>query len=67
VIATDRVSTPGLNGADLRWSGKHKDHGGYVKVISAPDGWPLWVSDVRSGHVHDMTCARHHGVVDRLS
>jgi hypothetical protein len=67
VIATDRVGTPGPNGADLWWSGKHKHHGGNIQVISAPDGWPLWVSDVRPGREHDMTCARAHGIVATLA
>jgi hypothetical protein len=47
VIPTDRVKTPGPGGADLWWWGKHKHHGGNIQVISAPDGWPLWTSDVR--------------------
>lgn len=34
VIRTDRVAAPGPNGADLRWSGKHKHHGGNVQVIA---------------------------------
>lgn len=49
VIRTDRVAARGPNGADLWWSGKHKHHGGNVQVISAPDGWPMWVSDVEPG------------------
>ncbi|MDT0346330.1 HARBI1 family protein [Streptomyces litchfieldiae] len=64
VIRTDRVAAPGPNGADLWWSGKHKHHGGNVQVISAPDGWPIWVSPVRPGREHDTTCARSHGLVD---
>ncbi|MGI5490980.1 transposase family protein [Microtetraspora malaysiensis] len=67
VIATDRVATPGPSRADLWWSGKHKHHGGNVQVVSAPDGWPLWVSDVRPGREHDMTCARRHGVITALA
>jgi hypothetical protein len=67
VIPTDRVRTPGPKGADLWWSGKHKHHGGNVQVVSAPDGWPLWTSDVRPGREHDMTCARKHGLVDALT
>jgi hypothetical protein len=67
VIRTDRVKTPGPNGADLWWSGKHKHHGGNVQVISAPDGWPLWTSQVRPGREHDLTCARAHGVIDALA
>jgi hypothetical protein len=67
VIPTDRVRTPGPNGADLWWSGKHKHHGGNIQVISAPDGWPLWTSEVRPGREHDVTCARTHGIVDALA
>lgn len=67
VIPTDRVAAPGPNGADEWWSGKHKHHGGNVQVVSAPDGWPLWISDVRPGREHDMTCARKHGIIDALA
>ncbi|MCX5318168.1 transposase family protein [Streptomyces sp. NBC_00154] len=67
VIRTDRVATPGPNKADLWWSGKHRHHGGNVQVISAPDGWPIWVSPVRPGREHDTTCARTHGLVDALN
>lgn len=67
VIPADRVAAPGPNGADLWWSGKHRHHGGNVQVISAPDGWPLWTSEVRPGREHDMTCARTHGVIDALA
>ena len=31
-----------------------------MQVITAPDGWPLWTSDVRPGREHDTTCARAH-------
>jgi len=42
LIYTDRTSTPGpTRGVDLWWSGKHRHHGGYIQVVSAPDGWPL--------------------------
>jgi hypothetical protein len=59
LIHTDRISIPGpTKGVDLWWSGKHKHHGGNIQVVSAPDGWPLWVSDVRPGREHDMTAAR---------
>ncbi len=67
VIRTDRVAAPGPNGADLWWSGKHKHHGGNVQVLSAPDGWPIWVSPVRPGREHDTTCARTHGLIDALN
>ena len=59
LIETDRIDTPGpTKGVDLWWSGKHKRHGGNIQVVSAPDGWPLWTSDVRPGREHDMTAAR---------
>jgi len=59
LIHTDRNSTPGpTTGADLWWSGKHHQHGGNIQVVSAPDGWPLWTSDVRPGREHDISAAR---------
>src|SRR5690349_19573989 len=59
LIPTDRISTPGpTRGVDLWWSGKHRHHGGNIQAISAPDGWPLWTSDVRPGREHDTTGAR---------
>jgi len=59
LIYTDRIHTPGPTaGVDLWWSGKHKHHGGNIQVVSAPDGWPLWTSDVRPGREHDTTAAR---------
>jgi hypothetical protein len=61
VIETDRVSTPGpTDGVDLWWSKKHKNHGGNIQVLTAPDGWPLWTSPVRPGREHDTTCLRAH-------
>ena len=64
LIATDRVATPGPTpGVDLWWSGKHHHHGGNIQVVSAPDGWPLWTSDVRPGREHDTTCIRQHNVL----
>lgn len=58
LIHTDRVAARGPNGADLWWSGKHKHHGGNIQVLSYPDGFPGWVSDVRPGREHDTTCAK---------
>lgn len=58
LIHTDRVAMRGPNGADLWWSGKHKHHGGNIQVLSYPDGFPCWVSDVRPGREHDTTCAK---------
>jgi hypothetical protein len=61
LIETDRVATPGPTpGVDLWWSGKHANHGGNIQIITAPDGWPLWTSDVRPGREHDTTALREH-------
>jgi DDE superfamily endonuclease len=61
LIYTDRCKIPGPTpGVDLYWSGKHHHHGGNIQVISTPDGWPLWTSDVRPGREHDTTCLREH-------
>jgi hypothetical protein len=68
LIHTDRVAARGPNGADLWWSGKHKQHGGNVQVLSHPDGFPGWVSDVRAGREHDTTCAKNSpGLLDALA
>jgi hypothetical protein len=61
LIETDRVSTPGPTaGVDLWWSGKHHNHGGNVQVVTVPDGWPIWTSEVRPGREHDTTAVRTH-------
>jgi hypothetical protein len=61
LVETDRVSTPGPTpGVDLWWSGKHNNHGGNVQVITVPDGWPIWTSEVRPGREHDTTAVRTH-------
>jgi DDE superfamily endonuclease len=61
LIETDRVRTPGpTDGVDLWWSGKHANHGGNIQVITAPDGWPLWTSQVRPGREHGTTALREH-------
>lgn len=59
LIETDRLAAPGpTRGVDLWWSGKHKRHGGNIQVVTAPDGWPLWTSEVRPGREHDLTAAK---------
>ncbi len=68
LIRTDRCSVAGPTAradrpdrrVDLWWSGKHAAHGGNVQVIAAPDGWPIWISDVRPGREHDTTALRAH-------
>jgi hypothetical protein len=50
-------------------SGKHARHGGNLQVISAPDRFAMWVSEVRPGREHDSTCAlrRRPGLVAHRS
>ena len=61
LIETDRCTTPGPTpGVDLWWSGKHHQHGGNVQVMTVPDGWPIWTSDVRPGREHDTAALRAH-------
>jgi hypothetical protein len=69
LIETDRIRIPGPTaGVDLWWSGKHDNHGGNVQVITAPDGWPLWTSQVRPGREHDTTAVRtHHELLPALA
>lgn len=47
---------------DLWYSGKAHAHGGNIQAVTAPDGLPLWVSDVEPGSVHDITAARIHAL-----
>ena len=61
LIETDRCTAPGPTvGVDLWWSGKHHQHGGNVQVMTVPDGWPIWTSDVRPGREHDTAAVRAH-------
>jgi hypothetical protein len=68
LIRTDRCHAPGPTAradrsdrrVDLWWSGKHAAHSGNVQVVTVPDGWPIWTSDVRPGREHDTTALRAH-------
>jgi hypothetical protein len=64
VFSADRCDeqTTSVKGeqVDLWYSGKAHEHGGNVQALSAPTGFPLWVSDVEPGSVHDLTAAREH-------
>jgi DDE superfamily endonuclease len=66
VIACDRCKEPAVSVKgeviDLWYSGKAHRHGGNVQAVLAPDGFPLWVSDVEPGSVHDITAARAHAL-----
>ena len=48
-------------------SGKHKRHGMYVQVLTDPFGRLLWASPALPGSTHDLTAARHHGIVGALT
>ncbi|WP_225991280.1 transposase family protein [Actinomadura montaniterrae] len=36
------------------------EHGGNIQALFAPNGFPLWLSHVEPGSVHDLTAAREH-------
>lgn len=56
LLNTDRSRALGPTvGVDLCWSDKHHHHGGNVQLVTAPDGWPLWTSEVFPGREHDTT------------
>lgn len=59
-----RCRAPGPTaGVDLWWSGKHANHGGNIQVVTVPNGWPIWTSDVRPGREHDTTAVRTHAEI----
>ena len=64
LFASDRLGeqTTSAKGRqiDAWYSGKAHEHGGNIQALSAPDGFPLWVSEVEPGSVHDMRAARAH-------
>jgi hypothetical protein len=47
---------------DVWYSGKAHKHGGNIQAVTAPDRFPLWVSHVEPGSVHDITAARIHAL-----
>jgi DDE superfamily endonuclease len=66
VIPADRCKEPTLSVKgeviDVWYSGKAHCHGGNIQAVTAPGGFPLWVSDVEPGSVHDLTAARIHAL-----
>jgi hypothetical protein len=63
VFDTDRATTDKILSRkgkviDAWYTGKTHDFGGNIQAVMRPDGLPIWVSDVRPGSVHDLTCAR---------
>jgi hypothetical protein len=49
------------------YSGKHKRHGVNVQILADPAGRLVWASPALPGAVHDLTAARHHGLIDALT
>jgi hypothetical protein len=66
IIPADRCreTTLSLQGEviDLSYSGKARTHGGNIQAVLSPDGFPLWVSAVEPGSVHNITAARLHAL-----
>jgi hypothetical protein len=62
LIESDRVAGIRDNGNDLWFSQKHKAFGGNVQFLAAPNGTPLWVSEVEPGSTPDITAARLHAL-----
>jgi hypothetical protein len=64
IFPADRLGekTTSVKGEQIdRWySGKAHEHGGNIQALMAPNGFPLWVSGVEPGSVHDLTAAREH-------
>lgn len=62
IFATDRLGEKATSVKGKRihawYSGKTRRTGGNIQAVMAPDGFPLWVSDVVPGSVHDLTAAR---------
>ena len=62
IIPCDRCKEPAVSVKgqviDLWYSGKAHTHGGNIQAVLAPDGFPLWISAVEPGSVHDLTAAR---------
>ncbi|MEU3756797.1 transposase family protein [Streptomyces olivoreticuli] len=52
------------HGTDLWYAIRIKHFAGNVQFLAAPDGTPLWVSDVEPGSTHDLTAARIHALPD---
>ena len=53
IISPDRCKEPAFRVKgeviDLWYSGKAHTHGGNIQAVTAPGGFPLWVSDVEPG------------------
>ncbi|WP_189062284.1 transposase family protein, partial [Longimycelium tulufanense] len=57
LVPTDRVAARADEGHHLWYSGNHHKFGGNIQFVAAPDGFPLWVSDVAPGSFVDLPVA----------
>lgn len=62
LIECDRAAGVRENGNAPWFRQKHKTFGGNVQSLSAPDGTPLWVSEVEPESTPDITAARLHAL-----
>jgi hypothetical protein len=62
LVRCDRVAGETERGTDLWYSIRIKHFAGNVQFLAAPDGTPLWVSDVEPGSTHDLSAARLHAL-----
>lgn len=62
LIGSDRVAGETEHGTDLWYAIRIKHFAGNVQFIAAPDGTPLWLSEVEPGSVHDLAAARIHAL-----
>jgi len=66
IIPCDRCKEPTVSVKGqvigLWYSGKAHTHGGNIQAVTAPDGFPLWLSPAEPGSVHDLTAARAHAL-----
>ena len=64
LVRCDRVAGETERGTDLWYAIRIKHFVGNVQFLAAPDGTPLWVSDVEPGSTHDLAAARIHSLSD---
>lgn len=60
LVPTDRLAERTDRGNHPWYTGKHKHFGGNIRVLADPKGFPLWISPVEPGSIHDITAAREH-------
>jgi hypothetical protein len=67
LIRTDRCCVQNPESShDLWYSAKDRAHGSNVQVVCDPDGFPIAVSDVQPGSMHNLAAARATGSLGAL-